>query len=74
VPLCFRYPGLGDRALAKEWGQYVYEYLLKTESRALLCPASKSILDVQIAWLTIAFVHHYWVVIEQPLERQRDRW
>jgi hypothetical protein len=71
MPICFRYPGFDNRALANEWGQYTYDYLLKTESRALLCPASKSLLDVQIAWLTVAFVHHYWFVIERPLERHR---
>lgn len=74
IPLSFRYPNYSDRSLAREWGQYTYEYLLKTESRALLCPASRSLLEVQLAWLTIPFVHHYWLLVEEPLRRQRELW
>lgn len=73
LPVAFRYPGHSDRALAKAWGQYTHDYLLKTESRGLLCPASKSLLEAQIGWLTIAFVHHYWLLIEEPLHRHQER-
>jgi hypothetical protein len=72
LPLCFAFFEHPPEYLAMEWGKAQTDYLLKSGNELhFLCPPNVNMLNVQICWMAIAFAHHYWILIEKPLEKYR---
>lgn len=60
LPLNFRHSGYGSAGLARDFGGYLLNAIQHSDDLSRLCPASSDLLEAQIAWLTIAFIHYEW--------------